>query len=180
MIKITKELGDKIPIILIADRNGMKTLIPLEYKGQKENILTNLIENKFKSFIIVIKSVDDEAKIKDFVLERKAIIEKNEVKIEFVSPSPLRFEGEFPTTLEPIYSKGIITMGDAVFLGPNTYIGKDCNLGDFAEITNSILLGNNTVGKKALILNSIVGYDVEILPGQIIKGELILNSEKQD
>lgn len=180
MIKITKEIGEKIPIILIADRNGMEPLIPLEYEDQKESILNNLIEKGFRSFIIVIKSVDDEPKIKDFVLERKSIIEKNEVKIEFVSPSPLRFEGEFPTTLEPIYSNGIITMGDAVFLGPNVYIGKDCNLGDFAEITNSIMLGNNTVGKKALILNSIVGYDVEILPGQIIKGELILNSEKQD
>ena len=179
MLKITKELGDKIPIILIADQNGLETLIPLEQANQKEHILDNLIENEFKRFIIIIKSVEYEAQIKELVLKRKVIEGNNEVEIEFISPSSFTFEGEYPTTLEPVYSDGKITLGDAVFLGPNVYIGKDCNLGDFVEITNSILLGNNKVGKKAKIENSIVGYDVDITAGQIIKGGLILNNEKQ-
>ena len=79
-----------------------------------------------------------------------------------------------------VYSDGKVTLGDAVFLGPNVYIGKDCILGDFVEITNSILLGKNTVGKKAKIENSIVGDDVDVPAGQIIKGGLILHNEKQN
>ena len=180
MLKITKEMGDKIPIFLIADQNSMETLIPLERTNQKEHILDNLIENGFKRFIVIIKSVEYETQIKESVLKRKAIIGNNEVDIEFVSPSSFTFEGEYPTTLEPVYSDGKVTLGDAVFLGPNVYIGKDCILGDFVEITNSILLGKNTVGKKAKIENSIIGDDVDVPAGQIIKGGLILNNEKQN
>jgi len=176
MLKITKE--DKIPIVLIADQNGLETLKPLEPENQKKQILENLVKNGFKNFIIIIKSIEFENQIKDSVLELE-VIKKNEVKIEFVSPTPLDFEGEYPTTLEPVYFDGKIILGDAVFLGPNAYIGKDCVLGNFVEITNSMLLGKNTVGNKAKIENSIVGYGVDVSAGQVINGEIILNDEKQ-
>ncbi|MCP4761715.1 MAG: hypothetical protein GY870_08035, partial [archaeon] len=81
----------------------------------------------------------------------------------------LEFEGEYPTSIEPVNSSGKILTGDSVLLGPKVYLGDNCELEDLVEISESILLGNNTIGKRVMIENSIIGPNVKILGAEEVQ-----------
>ncbi|MHA1727808.1 MAG: sugar phosphate nucleotidyltransferase [Promethearchaeota archaeon] len=102
------------------------------------------------------------------------------MNFRFLEECNLKSEGEYPTSIEPVGSEGIVKTGGAVMLGPNVYIGKNSEIGDFTEISDSILLGNNKIGEKVIIENSIIGPDVEVLSGQNLKNCLLLNDKSKE
>jgi NDP-sugar pyrophosphorylase family protein len=95
----------------------------------------------------------------------------------FLHEEPFEFTGEYPTLIEPIVAKSC-EIGDSVLIGPKVYIDKGCKIGDFTEISQSILLGNNKIGNKAQIENAIIGWDVIISDGSIVKDTLVMEDRE--
>lgn len=95
----------------------------------------------------------------------------------FLENQTLKFDGEWPATMEPITAAGVVKSGDSLLLGPNVYLGEDCELDDLVEISNSILMGKNKIGKSTIIANSIIFSGVEIGSNKTITGTLILDED---
>ncbi|MBD3353953.1 MAG: hypothetical protein GF364_20895, partial [Candidatus Lokiarchaeota archaeon] len=98
----------------------------------------------------------------------------------FLKDMDLNFKGEYPTSIEPVGSDGLVEIGDSVLIGPNVFIGKKSVLNNLAEISNSILMGNNKIGKSVKIDGAIIAPDIEIEAKQVIKDSLILKSEQKE
>jgi NDP-sugar pyrophosphorylase family protein len=102
------------------------------------------------------------------------------MNFRFLTSGGLTTKGEVFTSIEPVNSDGIVNVGDSVLLGPNVYIGKNCTIGDYSEISNSILMGNNIIGKRTIIENAIIGPDVYIDDETKVEGALLLNDDVQN
>lgn len=61
------------------------------------------------------------------------------------------YEGKTPTYLEPLTFGNQNLFGNNVTLGPHVIISNSCSLGDFSQISNSILYDNVTVGKSCVL-----------------------------
>lgn len=70
--------------------------------------------------------------------------------------------GDYPTFIEPVYLKPGVKIGDTVLLGPNVYISKECVLGDFTELTNTILLENVRTGKYTKLKTCVVDSNITL------------------
>ncbi len=98
----------------------------------------------------------------------------------FLREEFFEYTGEYPTLIEPVAAKSC-QIGESVLVGPNVFIEKECKIGDYTEISQTILLGNNNIGNNVQIENSIIGENVEIPDGSIIKDSLLIeNTEPQD
>ncbi len=98
----------------------------------------------------------------------------------FLHEEPFEYTGEYPTIIEPVTAK-ICEIGDSVLVGPNVYINEGCRIGDYSEISQCILLGNNKIGNYVQIENAILGLGVEIPDGSVVKDTLIMeNNESHD
>jgi UDP-3-O-[3-hydroxymyristoyl] glucosamine N-acyltransferase len=95
----------------------------------------------------------------------------------YLGNEPFQFTGEFPTLIEPVSAK-MCTVGDSVLVGPSVYIGENCELEDYSEISRSILLGNNKIGKHVSLENVIVGMNVNVPDETIIKDTLLLENNQ--
>jgi bifunctional UDP-N-acetylglucosamine pyrophosphorylase/glucosamine-1-phosphate N-acetyltransferase len=95
----------------------------------------------------------------------------------FLNEARFEYTGEYPTLIEPAAAKSC-EIGDSVLVGPNVYIDANCKIGDYSEISQSILLGNNTIGKNVTIENSIIGENIEISNGSTIKDTLIIEDNE--
>lgn len=72
------------------------------------------------------------------------------------------YKGDYPTFIEPVYLKGNVSIGDTVLLGPKVFIGENCDLGAFTEISNSALAENVKTGKQAKLVNCVIDENVII------------------
>lgn len=95
----------------------------------------------------------------------------------FLHEEPFEYTGEFPTLIEPATAK-MCKIGDSVLAGPYVYIGKDSTIGDYTEISQSVLLGNNKIGNNVQIEQAIIGLNVEIPNGSIIKETLVMENNE--
>jgi len=95
----------------------------------------------------------------------------------FLIPGNYKFTNEFPAIIEPVNTIDVVETEESVLIGPNVFIHSNCKIGAFSEITNSILLGNNRIGKNVKIMDSIIGFNVEIPNNCIIENRLILNNK---
>lgn len=57
------------------------------------------------------------------------------------------YQGDFPTFIEPVCLTSGVEIGDTVLLGPNVIIDKKCQLGDFCELSYTILFKGVNLGK---------------------------------
>jgi len=98
----------------------------------------------------------------------------------FLHEEPFEYTGEYPTLIEPATAKSC-EIGDSVLVGPKVYIDEGCKIGDYTEVSQSILLGNNKIGNNVQIENAILGLNVEIPDGSIIKDTFVMeNNESYD
>jgi len=67
------------------------------------------------------------------------------------------FIGDYPTFIEPVHLDENVKIGDDVLLGPNVYIGKDSEIKDYVEISNSIVFDNVVIGENIKLDNCIIG-----------------------
>ncbi len=67
------------------------------------------------------------------------------------------FIGDYPTFIEPVYLETDIKIGGDVLLGPKVYIGKNCEIKDYVEISNTIILDNVTIGENIKLDSCIIG-----------------------
>ncbi|MBN2155887.1 MAG: NDP-sugar synthase [Candidatus Lokiarchaeota archaeon] len=95
----------------------------------------------------------------------------------FLHGEDFEYEGEYPTLIEPVAAK-LCKIGDSVLVGPEVYIGEKCDIGDYSEISRSVLLGNNKIGKYVRIENAIIARNVEIPDMTIIKDTLIMENDR--
>lgn len=72
------------------------------------------------------------------------------------------FIGDYPTFIEPVYLEDAVKIGDDVLLGPNVYIGKNSEILDYVEISNSIIFDNVKVGENNKLDNCIVGKNTSL------------------
>ncbi len=67
------------------------------------------------------------------------------------------FIGDYPTFIEPVYLEENVKIGDDVLLGPKVYIGKNSEIKDYVEISNSIIFDNVIIGENMKLDNCIIG-----------------------
>jgi len=70
--------------------------------------------------------------------------------------------GDYPTFIEPVHLEKNVKIGDDVLLGPNVYIGANSIIGDYVEISNSIVLDNVNIGENFKIENCIILKDSKL------------------
>ncbi|NVM47041.1 MAG: NDP-sugar synthase, partial [Candidatus Lokiarchaeota archaeon] len=68
-----------------------------------------------------------------------------------------KFIGDYPTFIEPVHLEENVKIGDDVLLGPNVYIGKNSDIKDYVEISNSVLFDNVIIGENIKLDNCIIG-----------------------
>ncbi|MFX1371848.1 MAG: hypothetical protein ACFFCE_08300 [Promethearchaeota archaeon] len=73
------------------------------------------------------------------------------------------FIGDYPTFIEPVHLEENIRIGDDVLLGPNVYIGKDSEIKDYVEISNSIIFDNVIIGENNKLDNCIIGKNTSLV-----------------
>ncbi|TFG19475.1 MAG: NDP-sugar synthase [Promethearchaeota archaeon] len=95
----------------------------------------------------------------------------------FLHEEPFEYTGEYPTIIEPVTAKSC-EIGDSVLVGPKVYINEGCRIGDYSEISQCILLGNNKIGNYVQIENAILGLGVEIPDGSVVKDTLIMENNE--
>lgn len=64
--------------------------------------------------------------------------------------------GDFPTFIEPVYLERNVEIGDDVLLGPNVYIGANSKIGDYVELSNTIVFDEVTLGNNMKLENCII------------------------
>jgi len=128
--------------------------------------------------LIAEKKIDTQ-KVKD--LHSNFI--KNELKTQHHIDN---FIGDFPTFIEPVNLKSNVEIGDDVLIGPNVYIGNDCKIGEYGEISNTIVFDNVELGENFKLENCIIAKNSKLTFNNlkafscILKGQtdLIENLEK--
>jgi NDP-sugar pyrophosphorylase family protein len=66
------------------------------------------------------------------------------------------FIGDYPSFLEPVYLEDNIKIEDDVLLGPKVYIGSNCSIGEFSELSNCIVFENVKIGEGFKLDNCII------------------------
>lgn len=72
------------------------------------------------------------------------------------------FIGDYPTFIEPVYLEANTKIGDDVLLGPKVYIGKNCEIKDYVEISNTIILDNVIIGENIKLDSCIIGKNTKL------------------
>ena len=91
--------------------------------------------------------------------------------------------GEYPTFMEPVILEDNVKIGDDVLIGPYVYIAKNSEIGNFVELSNTIIFENVKLGDNFKLNNCIVTKNSKLsfnnlnIKNCILKG--IANSEKE-
>ncbi len=72
------------------------------------------------------------------------------------------FLGDYPTFIEPVYLEENVKIGDDALLGPKVYIGKNCEIKDYVEISNTIIFDNAKIGENIKLDNCIIGKNTTL------------------
>ncbi|MFO8017556.1 MAG: NDP-sugar synthase [Promethearchaeia archaeon] len=105
-----------------------------------------------------LEKINDLLKQKEINVERVKDCFETVLKKEIsYSHKISKFEGDFPTFIEPVYIGENVKIGDDVMIGPNVYIGKNVTISDYVEITNTIILDGVTIGENLFFEKCIVG-----------------------
>ncbi|TXT61126.1 MAG: putative UDP-3-O-(3-hydroxymyristoyl)glucosamine N-acyltransferase [Promethearchaeota archaeon] len=127
-------------------------------------------------FINELYKLLDQGNYKTKTSEFKTILTQMKSKLDGLTIAD--YQGDYPTFIEPVYLYPNISIGDTVLLGPNVFIDEDCKLGNFTELSNSILCKNVETQKLVKLNNCIVDKDI-VLPSEF-KAEncLVTKNEK--
>ena len=134
-------------------------MINTKIKDTLENAINNGVSENLVEIIKNLIKPDDGEKLNLSLIEET---------IEYVGKN-LRgliiegYQGDFPTFIEPISLTSGVEIGDTVLLGPNVLIDKECVLGDYCELSNTILFNGVTLGKYCKLNWCIVDENL-ILP----------------
>ena len=90
------------------------------------------------------------------------------------------YQGDFPTFIEPVSLKSGVKIGDTVLLGPNVIIDKECQLGDFCELSNTILFNGVTLGKYCKLNWCIVDENLNLPQKFEAKGAYIYKNNEEE
>ena len=91
-------------------------------------------------------------------------------------------EGRVETRVEPT-SEGVLLDPDARIgagakVGPRAVIAGGCEVGEGAEVRDSILLGDCVIGKNASLVDSILSPRAEVPAGAVIEGAVAAEGER--
>lgn len=86
--------------------------------------------------------------------------------------------GDFPTFIEPVFLNHGVKIGDTVLLGPNVLIDKECSLGDFCELSNTILFEGVSLEKYCKLNWCIVDQGLTLPQKFIAKKAFITKNVK--
>jgi mannose-1-phosphate guanylyltransferase len=63
-------------------------------------------------------------------------------------------------------------------IGPRAVIGRDCRVGEAAEVRDSVVLDGCSIGEGAKVIGSIVSAKVEVEPGASLEGAVVGEDER--
>ncbi|TFF87935.1 MAG: hypothetical protein EU548_09565 [Promethearchaeota archaeon] len=97
-------------------------------------------------------------------------------EIGFKAANDIYFDSETEATFSSIFVEGPVLIGQGTLIesqtkiGPNVYLGRNCEIGFKTEIVNSLVMNDSRIGDNCLIRNLIsaedilIGRKVKLLP----------------
>ncbi len=154
-----------LPLYLFSDKiHEYLKAVKKSVRGEKElqDAIKILIKNNDKIVgINVIKSIVTIENVGKYHLTfLKDIIKMN--NRFFANSSIDGYDGDYPTFIEPITLKLNVRIGDTALLGPNVIVNKNCEIGAFTELANTILYEGVIVGKHCKLNWCIVDKNVKL------------------
>ncbi|MFX1427554.1 MAG: sugar phosphate nucleotidyltransferase [Promethearchaeota archaeon] len=154
--------------------------LEISERGEKEfqDVLKNAFLNNLdiRGIRIVSPLITTDNIGKFHLTSLRDIIKMNKRFLTGLNLSP--FEGKKPNCLEPLKIGNQNLIGDNVTLGPHVIIGNSCNLGDFSQLTNSILYNNITLGKSC-VLDWCIIDDGVTLPDKLKASDCFIKKDNE-
>ena len=149
-------------------------MINTKIKETLENAINNGVSENLVEIIKHFIKLDDGAKLNLSLIKETIKYIGNNLRGLTIEG----YQGDFPTFIEPVSLTSGIQIGDTVLLGPNVLIDKECVLGDYCELSNTILFKGVTLGKYCKLNWCIVDENLNLPQKFEAKGAYITKNNK--
>lgn len=156
--------------------------LEISERGEKEfqDVLKNALVNDLNiRGLMVINSMITADNIGEFHLTSlQDIIKMNKKFLSGIKLMP--FRGELPKLIEPLSIGNGNRFGDKIMIGPYVIIGNACKIGDFCELSNTILYDKVKIGKNCALEYCIIDEGVHLPDKYRAKDCFITRNNKKD